>query len=945
MEPPAKRLRILKSVDVDEDSSEYIRKKREAEAQLKNQFESIFAKYENMPESMTDEVDMVTGTVVVDRGHLRSLQNQPSALRAANFLEDLLVDSAEPGAINAGHEDYEDDTDELAPPESLKKRMQKTTKTGTLGQANDQITSIPPEIPANLSSNIANTPISTGLVQHAQVTQLPASMMHFAQLPPAPASLTQLAQLPPTPENQLVQNNFLAAFSQTMVQAVHQAFSIANSMGNPSVPNCSSTPFAQPYIAPSTTDAVAPATNSKWYFPPLPERRGQQISAQSTAIPNADAVRKRRVPFQAKPIRAPARTVESQLHQNATDEPTISNEGNPISDTRFLAPKTCRRVNAIYVFSRDDDAYIVEQVEDHNVGWEEIRRGRSAWKHWPLTAIQNRYENYLRGRNRCLGISHNQGDSRDEELRGADEAIEVDDTRDDCQDDGTVREKETLEVEGSRSEMQNEDSVIEAEGRSENDQDENNRKSDQDEVAEGEKETSDVETQTTDTSKRVSAKQPQIQMRKYVSSDDNDRYSLGRGAENMAWPEIETSQPECENWPTAAPSHLKDQSQEMNECIAVEADMSEKVMEGNEAQAQEQDGAGAELNEDDLQRELEAQINMVTNSPSQQRQLLTPHSLEYSMSGDNQKDAHEAQGGCKGNDTEQLWKTESVHQPEAAPTNIDDMVSWSPPPDEVIIPTIETDHPVHNDKMPPPLSEHSDHRSRISTTIEMEVKPEPDCFQSPLLPIRQASDKGSPIRKSKLKPIKHTLQIDPDSDDGGLSLVDAGSSPIFAAPKKPFPCLVCGKLFRLTKSLLAHEMGHGTVSTPKSARRVMAPPHQPTTSTPKPDGNLPDELHSSPATYIKREPSTPRTSLFSGTPRRVPNSAPQNVSRATPKLTPKDYLKIRQSWATGSKNKNPPGHKAQAQSLRNKASFQNQATKRLWEAENDEDSADELAGV
>ena len=61
MEPPAKRLRLLQSVEVDETNPDYIREKAQAQAQLKSRFESLFAKYENMPESMSDEIDMRTG--------------------------------------------------------------------------------------------------------------------------------------------------------------------------------------------------------------------------------------------------------------------------------------------------------------------------------------------------------------------------------------------------------------------------------------------------------------------------------------------------------------------------------------------------------------------------------------------------------------------------------------------------------------------------------------------------------------------------------------------------------------------------------------------------------------------------------------------------------------------------------------------------------------------
>lgn len=110
MEPPTKRLRILQSVEVDENDPEYVRQKQVAQTVLKNQFENIFAKYEHMPASRSDEIDMLTGKLVVDRGHLRSLENDKRGWQSAQFLDDLMADNLD---------DYdEDSSDELAPLEA-----------------------------------------------------------------------------------------------------------------------------------------------------------------------------------------------------------------------------------------------------------------------------------------------------------------------------------------------------------------------------------------------------------------------------------------------------------------------------------------------------------------------------------------------------------------------------------------------------------------------------------------------------------------------------------------------------------------------------------------------------------------------------------------------------------------------------------------------------------
>jgi hypothetical protein len=118
MEPPPKRLRILQSAEVDEDNPGFIRSQQHGQAVLKNKFERIFAKYENMPESRSDEIDMKTGKLVVDRGHLRRLEKSKRSLDSAQFLNDLISDNVH--SYTGGDSDS---SDELAPTQAVKKRV------------------------------------------------------------------------------------------------------------------------------------------------------------------------------------------------------------------------------------------------------------------------------------------------------------------------------------------------------------------------------------------------------------------------------------------------------------------------------------------------------------------------------------------------------------------------------------------------------------------------------------------------------------------------------------------------------------------------------------------------------------------------------------------------------------------------------------------------------
>jgi Skp family chaperone for outer membrane proteins len=115
MEPPAKRMRSLLSIEVDEENPEYIHAKKKQQEKFKGRLESIFEKYGNMNESMSDEIDMKTNTLAVDRGHLRRLGRKVHRKEEMMLLDTLgLAAGNEAKDESEEGEDSEDLEDELA---------------------------------------------------------------------------------------------------------------------------------------------------------------------------------------------------------------------------------------------------------------------------------------------------------------------------------------------------------------------------------------------------------------------------------------------------------------------------------------------------------------------------------------------------------------------------------------------------------------------------------------------------------------------------------------------------------------------------------------------------------------------------------------------------------------------------------------------------------------
>ncbi|KAI8940012.1 hypothetical protein NX059_003734 [Plenodomus lindquistii] len=379
MEPPAKRLRILQSVEVDEENEEYIDAKKAQEKRLKSRMESIFAKYENMHESNSDIIDMKANKLVVDRGHLRRLQRQVDR-NETSILDTLGLSASKEEECPAKDDDENDDQvseDELAPTQRPRATKAAVENRSAIVQ--------PIQIP--MPANTPQTP------QQAPYTPSPA------------ANLLQYVQFPQTPAGQQAQSAFYTTLTQTINQAVQQAVAPLFSGILSNTPS-SLTPatHAQPssYATPSIcADTVVPATDPKWFFPPLPVEPPSVQPTDAAPLPQSGnfessattskevnettfpAIRTIR-PQQSEVQHPPSIVHEHETSTNAPPQHTPSRRSPrvEIQRRRDPAPK--------FAFSKADDVYISRKVAE-KTSWSEIRDSRKKWRNWPLTTLQHHW--------------------------------------------------------------------------------------------------------------------------------------------------------------------------------------------------------------------------------------------------------------------------------------------------------------------------------------------------------------------------------------------------------------------------------------------------------------------------------------------------------------------------------------------------------------------------
>jgi hypothetical protein len=418
MEPPRKRMRLFQSVDVDEDNPDYIHDKQKSEAVLKNKFENIFAKYENMPESRSDEIDMLTGDIVVDRGHVRSLQTNKRTWEAAQFLGDLMADR-----VGDTFEELDEDSeDELAPSEASR-----SPEAVDPGQRKPDVQR--PQAPSDrLPRREQNREETTELpINPAQVAS--PLILDQTQLLNALNPALQLAQFPQTPLDVQNQNALLMGLGRVVLQAVTQALPVAlsNHLGN-----ASGAIAPQPAITPASNYLLTPASDPKWACPPLPQLPPSSDFADPSPVPKPTDVRKKRKAFEKNKSSRPAKKsviskrvppVSAQRLSTTIPIATPPQEDertpkaaylhdSPMSGLPFSTPQFNYTSHARkYFFDEKDNQHIIAQRTINELTFSQIKNSRPKWRGYPVSAFVSHWNFHLKRRTVELRNNEQEGAS------------------------------------------------------------------------------------------------------------------------------------------------------------------------------------------------------------------------------------------------------------------------------------------------------------------------------------------------------------------------------------------------------------------------------------------------------------------------------------------------------------------------------------------------------
>ncbi|KAF1951872.1 hypothetical protein CC80DRAFT_495754 [Byssothecium circinans] len=292
MEPHAKRLRILQSVEVDETDAEYIAAKEKQRAKLKSKFESIFSRFEAMPDAMTDEIDMRTGEIVVDRGHMRRLDRayrHRHGRRTGQLLDDLMADDVEEGEENTEDEENESVRDELAPSKSPEPRNRKQEM--DINHSTEAVA--PPSHIPNSYQQACQVDIPPPYTP-SRLASKPNALPAIPSEPSASANWMQMVQFPQTPAGQLAQNVFMTQITQAVQQAITPIISnlltnTPGAQGQPAAPLQASVPTGDP------DSENTPSSETTLRYPPSTEASdAPAASASSPLLVRPTSPRKRR---------------------------------------------------------------------------------------------------------------------------------------------------------------------------------------------------------------------------------------------------------------------------------------------------------------------------------------------------------------------------------------------------------------------------------------------------------------------------------------------------------------------------------------------------------------------------------------------------------------------------------------------------------------------------
>lgn len=417
MEPPAKRMRILQSIgvdEVDESNPEYIKGKQQNSEWLKNKWDAIYAKYGAMPDMMSDEVDMRgNGSIVVDRGHMRKLdkeyRNRLGRRRTVmpadddtQLVDDMFANDKEMGVDDEQDSEY-DERDELAPSQSPEPVLRKSDN--TLPDENTGNQQMFPITPSNFQTGVSvpNTPTNAALQATLAASANPT------------ANLIQLVQFPETPAGQQARRAFEAQTAQAVQQAVASIFSslLSNAPSlQPQQLNLLQAPET-PITPVIETSEIAPATLLSLYRPSPPALA--DLPARSSPVSVAQGERRKRRSF-ASGIHIKTKRHDSTRQdiplvlENHISQDVEVPSGESSDNVGTLKQNQCPREDPLehsrepnkrtqkYVFTAEDDQYIIESRIIHKRTWVEIINSRPQWKNWHKSAFWAHWSKKLKER-------------------------------------------------------------------------------------------------------------------------------------------------------------------------------------------------------------------------------------------------------------------------------------------------------------------------------------------------------------------------------------------------------------------------------------------------------------------------------------------------------------------------------------------------------------------
>ncbi|KAF2750708.1 hypothetical protein M011DRAFT_464532 [Sporormia fimetaria CBS 119925] len=241
MEPPKKRPRTSLAPAADDDDPALTVLRDKNASTLAAKWQNIFNKATELPENEVDVIDMVTGTVVVDNGHMRRLESDPRAWETADLLGGFVADYAH-------RLDDDNDIDELGHPEPpISRVLVKRTPQPT--DATQACASSPPTTPDRL--NKLDTPLSGAS---------PDTPPGLSNIMPAMGPLISM----PLPQNVDELSTWTSNLTKTFAELMQLA---ATSIEDRKTQMTMQT----------ARDKITPGPDQDWWFPELPPRRKNSI--------------------------------------------------------------------------------------------------------------------------------------------------------------------------------------------------------------------------------------------------------------------------------------------------------------------------------------------------------------------------------------------------------------------------------------------------------------------------------------------------------------------------------------------------------------------------------------------------------------------------------------------------------------------------------------------